>query len=80
MKTSQVAVLCGAVLGGSLIVAATTCGWSDPRSVERPSASGSAATPAARRPVIAMMRSRKGTVFVSCRAGAEEAARELASS
>jgi rhamnose transport system substrate-binding protein len=79
VKNSQVAVLCGAVLGGSLIVAATNV-WlvRSLGPVERPSSSASAATPAARRPVIAMMPKAKGDpYFVSCRAGAEEAAREL---
>src|SRR4029079_462243 len=46
--------------------------------VARPAANAAAATPAARRPVIAMMPKAKGDpYFVSCRAGAEEAAREL---
>jgi rhamnose transport system permease protein len=74
VKNSQVAVLCAAILGGSLMVAATNV-WlvrslgSSPR---EPVVGG------ASRPVIAMMPKAKGDpYFVSCRVGAEEAAREL---
>ena len=70
VKNSQVAVLCGAILAGSFMVAGTNV-WLV-RSV------GSPAAPAAKRPVIAMMPKAKGDpYFVSCRAGAEEAAKEL---
>ncbi len=70
VKNSQVAVLCGAVLLGSLLVAGTNV-WLV-RSVSAPSVA-----PAAR-PVIAMMPKAKGDpYFVSCRVGAEEAAKEL---
>jgi rhamnose transport system permease protein len=78
VKNSQVAILCGAILTGSLVVAGTNV-WLV-RSLgpaARPSAGG---LPAAtgRRPVIAVMPKAKGDpYFVSCRAGAEEAAREL---
>ena len=72
MKNSQVAVLCAAILAGSLIVAGTNI-W-----LVRSIGGGSAATAAPRRPVIAMMPKAKGDpYFVSCRAGAEEAAREI---
>ena len=72
MKNSQLAILCGAILGGSLIVAATNV-WLV-HSI-RPADTGSAG--ATRRPVIAMMPKAKGDpYFISCRAGAEEAARE----
>ena len=81
MKNSQLAILCCAVVGGSLIVAGTNI-WLV-RSL-RP-ADGVPATPAARgaarpgkRPVIAMMPKAKGDpYFMSCRPGAEEAAKEL---
>jgi len=78
MRNSQLAVLCAAVLGGSLIVAGTNV-WLV-RSL-RPSEGSSGAAPvgatAARRPVIAMMPKAKGDpYFISCRAGAEEAAKE----
>jgi rhamnose transport system permease protein len=71
-------VLCAAVIGGSLIVAATNV-WLI-RSIQsasgRPGAAA-APTPRTHRPVIAMMPKAKGDpYFVSCRAGAEEAARE----
>jgi rhamnose transport system substrate-binding protein len=78
MKNSQLAILCGVILAGSLIVAGTNV-WLV-HSVER--AGGGSAGPAAtttggHRPVIAMMPKAKGDpYFVSCRIGAEEAARE----
>jgi rhamnose transport system substrate-binding protein len=78
MKNSQLAVLCGAVLLGALIVAGTNV-WLV-RAVERAvSSSGPHTTPvSARRPVIAMMPKAKGDpYFASCRLGAEEAAREI---
>jgi len=78
VRNAQVAVLCAAVIGGSLIVAGTNV-WlvRSIQSTTRPT--GAAGRPAARthRPVIAMMPKAKGDpYFVSCRAGAEEAARE----
>ncbi len=81
VKNSQVAVLCAAVLGGALLVAATNV-WLV-RSLPSPAASSSSPETAARaarpnRPVMAMMPKAKGDpYFVSCRVGAEEAAREL---
>lgn len=76
VKNSQVAVLRSAVLIGALIVAGTNI-WLV-RSV-RPSVDPPGiAAGAQRRPVIAMMPKAKGDpYFVSCRKGAEEAAREL---
>jgi ABC-type sugar transport system substrate-binding protein len=72
-----VAILCAAIFGGSLVVAGTNV-WLV-RSMEpggRPA--GGAVPAAAHRPVIAVMPKAKGDpYFVSCRAGAEEAAREL---
>jgi rhamnose transport system substrate-binding protein len=79
VKNSQVAVLCGAIVASSLIVAATNV-WlvRSLGPVGRSPAASSGAAPAATRPVIAMMPKAKGDpYFVSCRAGAEEAAREL---
>ena len=70
VRNSQVAVLCAAILVGSLVVAGTNV-WLI-RSLDSP-----AAAPA-RRTVIAMMPKAKGDpYFVSCRVGAEEAAAEL---
>ena len=78
VKNCQVAVLCGAILTGALIVAATNV-WLV-RSF-RPSADIAGHTSAdgvRHRPVIAMMPKAKGDpYFVSCRKGADEAAREL---
>ena len=77
VKNSQVAVLCGAVLVGALIVAATNI-WLV-RSVTSGSTSASTATSVSQhRAVIAVMPKSKGDpYFVSARAGAEEAAKEL---
>jgi rhamnose transport system substrate-binding protein len=79
VKNSQVAVLCGAIVAGSLIVAGTNV-WlvrSIGSRAPAAAASGVAAT-STKRAVIAMMPKAKGDpYFVSCRVGAEEAAREL---
>jgi rhamnose transport system permease protein len=81
MKNSQLAILCCAVVGGSLIVAGTNI-WLV-RSL-RPAdgvlapAAAWGAVKSGKRPVIAMMPKAKGDpYFMSCRPGAEEAAREL---
>jgi len=81
MTNRQVAALCGAILAGAVIVSGTNA-WLF-RAITR----GNAAAPAAattaggagdRRPVVAMMPKAKGDpYFVSCRLGAEEAAREF---
>jgi rhamnose transport system permease protein len=79
VRNSQVAVLCATVIAGALIVAGTNV-WLV-RSLEsnvRGSTAGAAAPRGAHRPVIAVMPKAKGDpYFVSCRAGAEEAAQEL---
>ena len=80
VRNSQVAVLCATIVAGSLIVAGTNV-WLV-RSLRSPAGSAEAAgTVTAReahRPVIAMMPKAKGDpYFVSCRVGAEEAAKEL---
>jgi rhamnose transport system permease protein len=83
VRNSQVAVLCGAILASGLIVAGTNTMLI--RSVERrlpvapaAPASGTGASTTDHKPVIAMMPKAKGDpYFVSCRVGAEEAAREL---
>jgi len=77
MKNSQLAVLCTAVIAGSLIVAGTNV-WlvRSLRSTGGGVAAG--ATAMGPRHVIAVMPKAKGDpYFVSCRVGAEEAAREL---
>ena len=77
VKNSQVAVLCGAILAGSVLVAGTNV-WLVRSLGLTPRSEPSAAATPARRPVVAMMPKAKGDpYFVSCRAGAEEAAREL---
>lgn len=71
MKNSQVAILCGAILLGSLITAGANV-WLV-KSLKTPTAASATHTP-----VIAVMPKAKGDpYFVSCRIGAEEAAREL---
>lgn len=80
VKNTQVAVVCGAIVAGALIVAATNV-WLVRSLVPAGGAGGNAASgpaPASRRPVIAVMPKAKGDpYFVSCRAGAEEAAQQL---
>jgi rhamnose transport system substrate-binding protein len=79
VTNKQVAILCGAVLAGALIVAGTvvsTGAWLV-RSL-RPENSSPLNSTAAHRLTIAMMPKAKGDpYFVSVRAGAEEAAKEL---
>ena len=91
VKNSQVAVLCAAVIAGAVIIAGTNA-WLVrslvPAAGSGPAASGGTLAPASgpaggagsggTRPVIAMMPKAKGDpYFVSCRVGAEEAAKEL---
>ena len=81
VKNSQVAVLCAAIIAGSLIVAGTNV-WlvrslAGAPPARRRGRQRAAPAPQAR-PVIAMMPKAKGDpYFVSCRVGAEEAAKEL---
>jgi len=82
VRNSQVAVLCAAILAGAVLVSGTNV-WLV-RSMSGGATTSPAAVPAGggaagKRPlVIAMMPKAKGDpYFVSCRVGAEEAAREL---
>jgi rhamnose transport system permease protein len=79
VKNAQVAVLCGAVLAGSLIVAGTNVWLVRSLGVAAPASPVSPASVSpAGRPVIAMMPKAKGDpYFVSARKGAEEAAAQL---
>ena len=73
VKNSQVAMLCAAILVGSLIVSGTNV-WL----VRSLNLSSSPSALPAKRTVMAMMPKAKGDpYFVSCRVGAEEAASEL---
>jgi len=81
VKNSQVAAICAAVIAAAIIVAGTNT-WlvhslgtpSNARAVAAPGESPQGRA----RPVIAMMPKAKGDpYFISCRAGAEEAAQEL---
>ena len=84
VKNSQVAVLCAAALIGAVIVAATNV-WlvhslraNLSGSGTAPVASGPAPPPNGHQITVAMMPKAKGDpYFVSCRSGAEEAAKEL---
>jgi len=78
VKNSQVAVLCGAILAGSLIVAGTNVWLLRAVGAGSRVSDGHPPPAALHRTVIAVMPKAKGDpYFVSCRAGAEEAAREL---
>jgi ABC-type sugar transport system substrate-binding protein len=77
-----VAVLCAAIITGALMMAATNVWLVRSIAGPQPRATADAAAPAApssdHRPVIAVMPKAKGDpYFVSCRAGAEEAAKAL---
>ncbi len=75
MKNSQLAVLSAVIIAGSLIVAGSN--WWLVQSV-RPAPGNSAAAVPAKRLTLAMMPKAKGDpYFVSCRAGAEEAAKQI---
>ena len=79
VKNSQVAILCTAILAGALLVAGTNV-WLVRTIARVPLAAAVGAEPPAggKRLVIAVMPKAKGDpYFVSCLAGAEEAAREL---
>jgi rhamnose transport system substrate-binding protein/rhamnose transport system permease protein len=74
MRNTQLAILCATVLCGSLMVAGSNV-WLV-RSLREPG--GAPASPTASHLVVAMMPKAKGDpYFVSCRAGAEQAAKEL---
>lgn len=79
VKNSQVAFICAAILAAGLLIAGSN--WLLVRSLKRQSQdaqTGLAAQPNAKRTVIGMMPKAKGDpYFVSCRKGAEEAAKEL---
>jgi rhamnose transport system substrate-binding protein len=78
VKNSQVAVLCATILAGSLIVAGTNIALLRTAGPGARPPDGRLPAPAPHRLVIAVMPKAKGDpYFVSCRAGAEEAAREL---
>lgn len=81
VKNSQVAVLCTTIIAGALIVAGTNAWLFSAIAGGGAGAPAPAATSdgaAMRRPVVAMMPKAKGDpYFVSCRIGAEEAAREF---
>jgi rhamnose transport system permease protein len=77
MKNSQIAILCAAILAAALIVAGSNL-WMVRSLVPVAGEPTTATAPGGHRTVIAMMPKAKGDpYFVSCRAGAEEAANAL---
>lgn len=79
VKNSQVAFICAAILAAGLLIAGSN--WLLVRSLKQ-DAGGSVANPSlttsSKKTVVAMMPKAKGDpYFVSCRKGAEEAAKEL---
>ena len=77
VKNAQVAILCAAILCGAFIVAGTNVWLVKSRFAYAGGTPGPSPS-AARAAVVAMMPKAKGDpYFVSCRAGAEEAAKEL---
>jgi len=80
VKNSQVAVICATVIGSALLVAATNV-WlvrSVTGALSSAPAAAAVTASSSKRLVIAMMPKAKGDpYFVSCRVGAEDAAREL---
>ena len=79
MRNSQLAILCATVIAGALIVAGSN--WYLVRGLRpsRGSAAAASVTAAGQRSItVAMMPKSKGDpYFISCRVGAEEAAKEL---
>jgi rhamnose transport system substrate-binding protein len=78
VKNSQIAILSAVILAAALIVAGSN--WWSARTLRRElqGAGSTAKPPAGRKPVIAMMPKAKGDpYFVSCKQGADEAAKEL---
>lgn len=78
VKNSQVAILCGAILTGSLIVAAANI-WLVRSTGESASRTSFSRVPSSgdRRLIAVMPKAKGDPYFVSVRAGAEEAAKEL---
>ena len=75
MKNSQVAVICAAIIAAALIIAGSN--WMLVNSLRQP-AMVNTSTPPAKKFTVGMMPKAKGDpYFISCRKGAEEAAREL---
>jgi ABC-type sugar transport system substrate-binding protein len=77
MKNSQVGIICAAIIAAALIIAGSN--WMLVNSLRGTERTGTSALPAAaKKIVVGMMPKAKGDpYFISCRKGAEEAAREL---
>jgi len=75
MKNSQLAILCGVILAGAVLVAGSN--WMAFRSLKQ-TLEGKSAPASGKRIQVAMMPKAKGDpYFISCRKGADEAAAEL---
>jgi rhamnose transport system substrate-binding protein len=86
VKNSQIFALCACMLACAFIIAGSNWllvrtqrqGWLDQRAASSQESATRAVTTSGRKPIIAMMPKAKGDpYFISCRKGAEEAAREL---
>ena len=78
VRNSQVAVLCATIIAGALIVATTNVWLVRSVAPDRGASARAAGNASHRSLVVAMMPKAKGDpYFVSCRVGAEEAARDL---
>jgi rhamnose transport system substrate-binding protein len=76
MRNSQVAILCGTILCAAIITAGTNV-WLVRSLQHGPTTAADGGPSGGRRPVVAIMPKAKGDpYFVSCRAGAEQAANE----
>ncbi len=75
MKNSQVGIICAAIIAAALIIAGSN--WMLVNSLRQP-ATAITSIPPTKKIVVGMMPKAKGDpYFISCRKGAEEAAREL---
>ena len=76
VRNSQVAVLSAVILAGALLVAGSN--WLLVKSLRQEAKPAGMSAPSSKKTVVAMMPKAKGDpYFISCQAGAEEAAKEL---
>ncbi len=76
MKNSQVGIICAAIIAAALIIAGSN--WMLVNSLRQPATVNTTANLPAKKITVGMMPKAKGDpYFISCRKGAEEAAREL---
>ncbi|NOT61966.1 MAG: substrate-binding domain-containing protein, partial [Acidobacteria bacterium] len=75
MKNSQVGIICAAIIAAALIIAGSN--WMLVNSLRQPAMMTTSAPPAKKLTVGMMPKAKGDPYFISCRKGAEEAAREL---